>query len=159
MKPLRSFAPACLAAAGLMFLAQVAGAQALQQVPSDALVVVQVKNLQGTSQKMAAFSQKLGIAQMNPNAADPLGTLKKQMNLQKGLDETKDAAIVLPNLPARKKDQPEVVVLLPVSNYKQFLENFDNPQQQGDVTVIKLPNDPDDSYVVNWGNYAAIGTS
>jgi hypothetical protein len=143
----------------VLLMAPLAPAQVFQHVPSDALVVFQVKDLQATSKKLGDLSQKLGIAQMSPDAGDPLAAFKKKMNLEKGLDETKDAGFYLPNQELKKDQKPQMVVLLPVSDYKAFLENFENPKTQGDVTVIKLPDNPDDSYVVNWDNYAAIGTT
>src|SRR5262245_29357764 len=90
MKPIRMFASA-IAAAAFAFAPIRVGAQVLQQVPADALVVIKFNKLKATSDKLAALSNKLGIAQMNPDMADPLGKLQEQAGVKEGVDPNGDA--------------------------------------------------------------------
>src|SRR4026207_649700 len=63
-----------------------ARAQVLQQVPSDALVVIKVNNLKATSDKLAKFAEALGLAAISPEMADPLASLQENMKVKEGLD-------------------------------------------------------------------------
>ena len=49
-----------------------ARAQVLKQVPSDAMVVIKVNNLQATSGKVGALAKQFGIDQILVPLADPL---------------------------------------------------------------------------------------
>ena len=71
MKISRSFVLA--AVAWVIMAASFASAQVMKQVPSNALAVLKVSNLQGTSKKVADLAASLGVAQMSPEMADPLG--------------------------------------------------------------------------------------
>ena len=73
------------------------GAQVLDQAPSNALGVFEVKNMQGASTKVAALAKKLGIDQMDPRWSDPLGSLMTQMHLKKGIRKDGDMAIAFFN--------------------------------------------------------------
>src|SRR5258705_12776516 len=70
-----------------MFLAApMARAQGIKQLPANALVIIKINNPQGISEKLSAWSQKLGLANFDPAFGDPLGALKKQLNIKDGLD-------------------------------------------------------------------------
>ena len=159
MKPIRLFAPALLAAAALFLAPLAARAQVLDQVPGDALVVIKLNKLKATSDKMAAFSDKLGLAQQAPAAADPLGALKEKLQITQGVDDEGDAAIYFPNLEKRKQGDPVVVVLVPVSDYKAFLGNFKNAKAEGAVTITKVGDDKETSYIVERGKFAALANA
>jgi hypothetical protein len=158
MKPFRFFAPACLAAATL-FVSPLAQAQVLKDVPSDALLVVKFNKIKAVSDKIGAMATKLGIAQFNPQMTDPLGALKQEAKLTNGLDDAGDAALFIPNYPAENKGEPPVVLLLPVTDYKAFVANFEGAKTDGSVSTVKFGNNPQDSYIVNWDKFAAIGTT
>src|SRR5438046_2855753 len=76
MKLCKWVAPIALIVA--LFLTPLARGQVLQQVPSDALVVVKFNKLKATSDKVAALSQKFGLAGINPELADPIGTMRQK---------------------------------------------------------------------------------
>src|SRR5205823_8932960 len=124
-----------------------AGAQVLQQVPSDALLVVKFKQLKPTSDKIAGFAKKVGLTQFAPQLADPLTTLQRQMNAQQGIDPNGEAAFYIPNAPFNDKNQP-MVLLLPVSDFNAFLGNFPNGKTDAGVTTVRLGRNPMDSYIV-----------
>src|SRR2546423_434719 len=162
MKSKRIIAPAMLVAA-LLLIAPAARAQVLQQVPSDALVVIKFNKLKPTSDKIAAMAQKLGVAQWRPEMADPLGSFKKEAKLTNGLDDNGEAAVVIPSSIVDDKAAPgkskAMILLLPVTDYKTFIGNFEGATTAGEITTFKFGTNTDNSYVVNWGKYAAIGTS
>lgn len=147
-------AMAMLAANGLLNAVQ---AQVLDQVPSDALVVVKVNRLSATSQKLAKFAQDLGLAAMAPPLADPLGSLKQQAKITQGLDENGDMAFVFVD-PAQAGGQPDKAMLLlfPVSDYQAFLGNFQGAQTEGDVSQITFGAQNQPTFVSKWGSFAAL---
>jgi hypothetical protein len=153
-----TIAAACVVVA-LFAIAPLARAQVLQSVPSDALVVIKFGQLKGTSDKIAAFAKKLGLDQYKPEFADPLGSLKKEGKLTNGLDDNGEAAFYISNQPSQKKGEPPVVLLLPVTDYAAFSGNFQGAKTEGDATVIRFGGNNEDSYMVNWGKYAAIGST
>src|SRR5206468_1245860 len=124
---------------------------------SDLLVVVKFNKIKAISDKIAALTQKLGLAQMNPDAglADPLGKLEKEGGVTQGIDPNGDAAFVLLN---GKMDQakPPALLLIPVTDYKAFLGNFPGAKTEGDISTIHPKNDPKDSFVAQWGKYAVM---
>jgi hypothetical protein len=123
-------------------------------------VVIQIKNLKQTSDRLGALATKFGLDRQSPVFADPLGGLKGMLNANQGLNEAGDAAIAVMAGADKAGDEPqkpEVIVLLPVSDYKAFIANYGEPVAEGDVNTIKLPNKADENaYASQWGAYAAI---
>ena len=152
--------PARIAAAVAVALAifvapPAARAQVLQQVPGDALVVIKINKLKPTSDKIATFAKKLGLDQVQPNFADPLGSAQKKMGITQGLDPNGEAAIVIAN-GNMNGQEPPLMVLFPVTDYNAFLRNFPNAKTDGEISVVKVKDDANDSYVAKRGNYAAL---
>ncbi len=149
-----------LAAGMIVLLAGVAGAQVLQQVPGNAMVVVKVKDLKATSDKIAKLAQDLGVAAMAPQMADPLAALQAKTKMQAGLDLKGEMAFVFVD-PATVGDDPEqaMLILVPVTDYQTFLGNWPDKKFDGDVSEITMGETPKPGYVTNWGSYAAIGSS
>ena len=131
-----------------------ASAQVLEQVPADAAVVIKVKSLSDVSGKVAALAQQWGLAGMNPAMADPLAALQQEAGITEGLAKEGEMAIVIPTLPEEEGAEPPVVMLVPVTDYKAFLGNF-QAQPGGDVTNITMKNG-EPGFVAQWGNYAAL---
>ena len=151
--------PAAVMAIVILLCAAARG-QVLDQVPAESLVVMKVGNLQQTSTKLAKLCQDLGIAQMAPQMADPLGALQAKLKINNGIDKAGEVAFAYIDPAAVGGDsQHSMVMLWPVSDYKGFLSNFPDAKEEGGVATVKLGDDPDDSFVVNWGKYAAITPS
>jgi hypothetical protein len=147
---------ACLVAATVLLLAPLsARAQVLQQVPSDALVVIKVNKLKPVSDKMAAFAKKLGLDQAQPAMADPLGMLQKQTGLQQGVDPNGEMAIVFVN-GAMNEQEPPLLVLVPVTDYNAFLKNFAGVKTEDQLSIVKMKGESKETFVMKRGNYAAI---
>src|SRR4051812_25596844 len=75
--------------------AQAQQASVLDNVPGDAMVVFKVKNLEAVSKKIAKVAKDLGLDQMSPELADPLGALEEQAHLGKGVNRAGDLAIAV----------------------------------------------------------------
>jgi len=151
-----------LAVAGVVLALLLCGrAQAqqavLDQVPADAMVVVKVKNLNQTSRKVASVAKQLGLDQMSPEWADPLGALEQHTKLTKGVNKDGEAAFVFLNPDVAGGDpEKSMLLLVPVSDYQAFVGNFKNPQAQGEVTKASPQDANEELYIAHWGNYAAI---
>jgi hypothetical protein len=150
-----------------MLLAGAVRAQVMQQVPSDALLVLKVNNLKATNEKVIKFTNELGIPAMPmPEEAlavvkDPLAALQKETGMQQGLDLAGEMAIVFVD-PATVAGNPEkaALVLIPVADYKSFLSNWPDAKTDGAVSEIKFANGGDEpGYVASWGKYAALSPS
>src|SRR5688572_13149544 len=85
MKALRRVTVA-LVALMMLLCSAIAQAQGLKQLPANPLVVIRMNNPDGISKKLSDWSQKLGLANFDPAFGDPLGALKKQLNIKEGLD-------------------------------------------------------------------------
>jgi hypothetical protein len=137
-----------------------ARAQALQQVPSSALVVVKVSDLEATSKKLADFFTTLGLVQMNPNLADPLGYFETQSGVTQGLNKSGDMALAYLDPAvvgaAAPNNNQTMLALFPVSDYNAFISNFPGATTDGGVTTAQFKNNPEPAYVAHWGNYAAV---
>jgi hypothetical protein len=158
MKTRRWLALPLVAVAMLMTISSAANAQALQQVPADAVVVIKIRNLQDVSTKAAGMMQAMGVANLSPAMADPLAAMQQQTGIANGLDKTGDVVIFMP---ASLLDDPDAeekpaVMLLPVTDYKAFIGNFPEAQTEGEVSTFKMGENPNDSYAANWGKYAAV---
>jgi hypothetical protein len=140
-------------------LCSAVSAQGLKQLPANPLVVIRMNNPEGISKKLADWSQKLGLANFDPAFGNPLGALKKQLNIKDGPEGGLDGAgEVLVGIyePPQPTDEPLIVALLPVSDYKAFLGNLANLKTEGEVSSFTLPDEQEPFYTANWGKFAAI---
>lgn len=159
---------ALLVAAGLAALSATnAFADVLAVTPANSLAVAKIRNLDATSKKVADLSTKLGVAALSPEMADPLGSLLTRLNIKQGLNQNGEMGIVF--LPAEQwaaktpagtepadgdAKKPAVVLLLPVSDYKAFLGNFEGAKTDGDISEVTIEGQT--QYVASWGDYAAM---
>src|SRR4051794_20013970 len=94
MQRIRRAAATLVAAVVFCYGAAARAEGVMDQVPADALVVVKVNKLDKTSQKIGKWAEALGLAQLSPDAAHPLGALEKHLNVRQGLDRSGDMAFV-----------------------------------------------------------------
>jgi hypothetical protein len=148
---------------GVAFVAPVQG-QALDQVPSNATGVFEVKDLQGLSTKIAKLAKTLGVDQMDPKFADPLASLMTGMGIKQGLNKNGDMAIAFfkpkkaegaaPAADDAKSQEPPLVVVLPVDDYKAFLGNFTDVKDVGnDISEVVVPANQEKLFVTHRGKY------
>jgi hypothetical protein len=136
--------------------AGVAAGQIARQIPSNALVVLKVSKLQATSAKVGQLAQELGLAQLQPQIADPLGSMEAELKLTRGINRDGDLAICYIDPAAADGADESFVVLIPVSNYQEFVTNFGEPVVEGDVTRASLPDTEQPAFLAQWGDYAAM---
>ncbi|MFI5380402.1 MAG: hypothetical protein ACHRHE_13980 [Tepidisphaerales bacterium] len=143
----------------LLVGAAAARAQVLKQLPSDALVVVKLNNAEAVSQRLGALMQRLGLANFQPDLADPLTALKKQINIKEGFDAKGDIAVGVYADPAGGPE-PLGVILVAVTDYKAFLGNLPAVKDEGDGISSFAPREGAETvFVTNWGNYAAASNN
>jgi hypothetical protein len=158
-------------------LASSAKAQVLDQVPSNAIAVFKIKSLNGLNAKVIKLANAWGIDEMVPEFKDPLGSVLEKAHLTQGVNKDGDMALAL--FPAPKASPapapaaeaggddavgkglantppPLVLGLLPVSDYKAFVGNFKNPQEDGEITTAANPEDNKPVFIAHWGDYAAV---
>ena len=142
-------------------------ADALEQVPGDALAVVRMKSAKGFSDKVAAFQKQLGVDQMLNGGGDPMTNLKQELGISKGFREDGDVAVGLFAVDPSKagqEGQPEddtpvqPMLVVPVSDYAEFLSNFPDAETDGDVSTVELGQAGDIYYVARRGDYAVMST-
>jgi hypothetical protein len=148
----------CAAMATVLLVTGAAIAQVLEQIPGDALVVVKITGLRQTSDKIARFTEDLGLVALNPDLADPLGAVQQQIGAVKGINEQGEAAFVLrdPQSVGAEKPDDAFLLLIPVADYAAFLGNFQGAQTQDGVTQVLIGEQQDDGYVAQWGAFAAV---
>jgi hypothetical protein len=140
----------------IIVAASIASAQVLKQVPASAFFVLKVSNLDATSKKISDLATSLGVAQMDPQLADPLGSMLKAMGVTDGVNRSGDMAFAYIdpaafNAPADKS----VLILLPVSDYQKFIANFADAKPDGDLTQVHFKNSTDLTYLNHWGDFVA----
>ncbi|MGD0388641.1 MAG: hypothetical protein ABSC42_06755 [Tepidisphaeraceae bacterium] len=154
MRKSRNFVLAAVAWVGMA--ASFVSAQVMNQVPSNALALLKVSNLQATSKKVADLATSLGLAQMSPDMADPVGSLLKQVGAPDGVNPSGDLAIAYIDPAAfNAPNDKSVLVLIPVADYQKFIGNFADAKPDGDLTQVHFKDDANVSYVAHWGDYAA----
>ncbi len=158
MKPLRRGVLVALSLAAFLFVSRGrANAQVLDQVPSNAIAVFKVKNLAASNAKIIKMAKALGLDQMAPDFADPLGALTTKMHITQGLDKAGDLAFAFfdPEAAHTKPDK-NMLLLIPVTDYQAFLGNLKEVKEEGGVAEGKATDGNDMLYVAHWGQFAAM---
>ena len=88
-----------------LMLCSAAHAPGLKQLPANPMVVIKIKSPEDISKKLADWSQKLGLANFDPAFGDPLGALKKQLNIKEGLDGKGEVLVAMYEQP-QPTDEP-----------------------------------------------------
>ncbi len=137
-------------------------AQALPEVlnhaAADAEVIVIVPNMAATSGKIAQFFEALGLKDL-PGVSDPLGMLKAELGLDKGFDEKGAMLISVSGIlnAVQQGDEPALALLVPVSDYKAFIGNFDGKEADG-LATLSMPHGQE-GFAKKIGNYCLMGPS
>jgi hypothetical protein len=155
MKVLQRAMTGLVAIAAVIALQAQASAQVLKHVRDDALVVIKLNNAQAVNDKLVAMSQKMGLANLHPAAANPLGVLQQQQNLKQGLNLKGETALVV-FAPIAGENEPRAMALIPVADYKAFLTNFADVKKDGEADTFALQADGEPLFAEQWGEYAAI---
>ncbi len=123
-------------------------ADVLQAIPDTALAIVLVNRLEETSDKLERLAGQVHAPQQSL-----LTLLRVQTGIHEGLDEKGTAALAL--LPAQDAGgAPQVVVLLPLTDYKQFLAQLQPVDATQKFAEVRLAGNP--VLICQHGNFAAI---
>lgn len=150
-----------------LLLATGAQAQVEKYIPSKALVVFKINKLQATSHKLAAFIQQMGLAQMDPRLADPLGSFLEEKKTTKGINKDGDLAFAVLSFQKEAAEaaiegdeepmaEQSILLLVPVSDYDQFLSNFTDAKTEEGISKVTFPDSEGNGYIAHWGDYAAM---
>ncbi|MGA2442836.1 MAG: hypothetical protein ABSH08_17925, partial [Tepidisphaeraceae bacterium] len=154
MNKSRNFVLVAVAWVGMA--ASFVSAQVMNQVPSNALALLKVSNLQATSKKVADLATSLGLVQMSPEMSDPLGSLLKHVGAPDGVNGAGDLVIAYIDPAAfNAPGDKSMLLLIPVSDYQKFVGNFADAKPDGDLTQVHFKGDMDVTYLAHWGDYAA----
>ncbi|MBC7783275.1 MAG: hypothetical protein H7144_05495, partial [Burkholderiales bacterium] len=145
-----------LAAAVALLAVRIAHADVLEHVPADALMAIKVANVQQTSTKIAKLAKDFGIDAFVAPIQNPLGWAKTSAKVEKGINDAGEAAFVMFSPKRGDGREPGMIVLVPVSNYAEFISNFAGATTEGNTTVARIAGGRRNSYVSDWGGYAAI---
>jgi hypothetical protein len=118
-------------AVGVSAQAQTAD-DAVKAVPKEALGFVIVNNLSAFSGKIEAAAKKVGA----PLPMSPLDKLKSELGIEKGLNATGSALVVVL---LSEGSGPAGLLYLPVSDYKAFLKGL-NAKGDGQIAEAQLAN-------------------
>ncbi len=147
--------PAMLVCCSGLALSAIAGTAladlppALDRAPTEAAVVVAVRDLQGAMTKIE------NVAGMFPGAAEGLAPLQQMLSLE-GLN--KNGSAVLAMMPGEKINGEEPIILIvPVTEYNGFAKGLGAAKTDG-VQAVKIDGHP--TFIKDLGNgYAAMGSA
>jgi hypothetical protein len=146
----------------LLVVAQTAGAQVASVtslLPADSVAVIKITNLKAVSTKFKNLTASMGVAQFIGDFSDPLPALTKQLGITQGLDSGGDLVLALPMdaaMTVASGGTPDVLMLVPVTDYKAFLGNFAGAAQENGVDVFSFAGQTEKTYASSWGKFAAI---
>ncbi len=126
-------------------------ADVLQAIPDSALVIVVINRLEESSEKLEKLAGLVHAPQQSV-----LTMLRVQTGIHEGLDEKGSAAIVL--LPPQQAGgKPQVVVLLPVTDYRRFLTQLQPADATQKFAEVRMAGNA--VLIAQHGEFAAIAPS
>jgi hypothetical protein len=158
-------------AVGLCAAAQ---ADVLDQVPPDAVAVLKINSLNAVNAKAIKLANQWGLDELVPDFKDPLASILDKTHMSAGVNKDGDMAMAffppppapVPAAaapgndqappPAPAKSEPELITLVPVSDYQAFVGNFKEPKEDGEITSVSSPDDGTPLFIAHWGDYAAV---
>lgn len=160
-RTMRAVSMACLASVLAMAASMARAAtvqEALGQAPADVEVVVVVPDLSQLSAKIGQLRQALNLPFLEMD--DTLGSFKQLTGMTAGVNDHGSLLVVLPDLgeALRAEREPEVLMLVPVSDYNAFVGGFGGSADE-DVTALTLPGGARQGFGRNVGEYAVLGAS
>ncbi len=150
---------AAAAALTASFLCVKARAAVLDEVPSGAIGVLEIKNLEEMNAKVAKMAKTFGLDEMNPDMKDPLASLLEKAHMSKGLNKAGDAAMVI-FAPEKDGKEEEPLALVPVSDFDAFVGNFEKAEDAKPAEGFTAVKDPENAshtmYIAHRGSYALL---
>lgn len=126
--------------------------ETLDQLPSGAEVVVVIPSLSKLNDAVAQFNRdmELGIPQLN----NPLALMKGMAGFSEGFNDDGAAVLIIPSLSEAiaNDDEPEPILLLPVSDYAAFAESMGGTAQG----VSAMPLAGEEGFAKKTGAFAVF---
>jgi hypothetical protein len=116
-------------------------------IPSDALAFVAANRIGETSAKIEKVARQVGATPVKL-----LNMIKEHTGEIKGLDDSRGAALVVMS-GEDEKDEPSRVLLVPVTDYKKFLESW-NAKPTEKIVEVTIADEP--MLIARRGDYAAV---
>jgi hypothetical protein len=129
-------------------------ADALDQLPPEAQVVIVVPNLASLNQKIAALKTALNLPV--PELEDAVGALKREMGMVQGVDDNGAALIIIQNITDQvtKGVDPQMLIMVPVTDYGAFVGNYGGTTG-ADITPLTIMG-TGSGFGKQVGNYALM---
>jgi hypothetical protein len=150
MKRSRLLAPFVALIAALASVVPAQAQEVLQIIPDDAIAFAVVNRVGATNEKVAALANKLKV----PVPGSPLDMLKGALGVEKGFAEKGSLAVALFANKA-DADEPSPLFFVPVSNYQDFIKQFEPDDPTAAIAAVKL-KDGKELVAAKRGNYAIM---
>ncbi|MBI1338394.1 MAG: hypothetical protein GC164_15740 [Phycisphaera sp.] len=129
----------------------------LDELPDGVPMAVVVPSLSGLDAKVKMVANAMGM--MAPEMIDVVGQIKAETGINAGLNADGAAVfVILAPLPTyenmKKGQEPEMAVLVPITDYKAFLSNFNAQPAEGVVAVTMKDGSP--AFTKQVGSYAVL---
>jgi hypothetical protein len=124
--------------------------EVLQIIPDDAIGFALVNRVGATNEKVTTLANKLKI----PMPGSPLDMLKGALGVEKGLAE-KGSLAVAAFAGKDGSDEPSPLFFVPVSNYQDFIKQFEPDDPSAPIAAITL-KDGKELVAAKRGNYAIM---
>ncbi len=129
----------------------------LNLAPDDSAIMVLIPSIGATSKKISDFVAAMGLKDMAEDMADPLAKIKSELGIKGGIDEKGSVLVVLGNVKKAiaEQSEPDLAILLPITDYKAFTANFD-AKEDGGVTSLTSKNSNEEVFARNLGKHAVV---
>lgn len=129
----------------------------LQNVPPSAPLVLYIPSLAHLSRDLASLDQTMALRL--PLLADALASIKQMSGFNAGIDDQGSLLAVVTDAAALTAATPEppLVILLPVTSYHEFAQNFAAAPAEGPLQIA-LPNGQP-AWAKPLGSFAVLGPS
>ncbi len=117
-------------------------------------MVAKVNDLQAASAKVGDMMKQAGLVQLQPDLADPLGALQRNLNILQGVNTKGDLAVAW--YTQEGPGAPLPMAAIPVSDYRAFIGNFTDVKNDGKYDRFTLFQP---MFCVNRGGYAVVAAN
>ncbi len=108
---------------------------ALDRVPADAPVTVSIKNMEGVHKEVTGVIQQLGFELPGDDENNPLKVSEYLLKFD-GINRTGSLCLVItPQAPDAEDQAPDLVMIVPVSNYEAFVKAAKGTPGDGVATL------------------------
>ncbi len=127
----------------------------LNKASAESHVIFVIPNMAGFSNELAVLKQTYNIP--IPELDDALGSFKTETGMVNGVNDEGSLIVILPDLTSTivEDTKPDFVLLMPVSDYNQFVANFQGSADTP-LTTLTMP-DGTTGFARSIDGYAVLG--